>query len=110
MKAFITEKTVSLAKVGKFTVVFTQDMNKKEIIDILRKKYSIDATKVNIINQKPVKKLKRGKVSVAKAFTKAIITVKEGQKTPGFEIIEEEKKSKKGLKADKSTKETVKTK
>lgn len=107
MKAFITEKTVSLAKTGKFTIIFVNGLNKKQIIDEFKKKYSVDVLKVNIINHKPVKKLKKGKLSVDKAFTKAIVTLKEGQKIPGYEIIEEEKKTKK---TDKIVKETVKSK
>lgn len=115
MKAFITEKTVNLAKSGKFTVVFVNGLNKKQIVDELKKKYSVDALKVNILNQKPVKKTKKGKATVDRGFTKAIITLKEGQKIPGFEIIEEEKKaqekkSKEDQKKKKSVKETAKNK
>lgn len=110
MKAFITEKTVNLAKTGKFTIVFVNGLNKKQIIDEFKKKYSVDVLKVNIINHKPIKKLKKGRSSVDRGFTKAILTLKAGQKIPGYEIIDEEKKSKKTEKTDKSVKETVKSK
>jgi len=92
MKVLITEKTVKLAKSNKFTLCVDSNLSKREIKEIIKKDLSLDVTDVQIQNKKTIKKLRKGNEINVRGYKKAIVTLKSGQKFPGYEILEEEKK------------------
>ena len=82
----ITEK--ALSRVSESVYVFRVDKhsNKPEIAKMIEEMYKVKVEKVNVINLKSETKLIRGRFpGKKKAFKKAIIVLKKGQKIPGFE-------------------------
>ncbi|QVK21423.1 50S ribosomal protein L23 [Mycoplasmatota bacterium] len=85
-RPIITEKSMSLVEMGKYTFEVAQDANKIEIKDAVGKLFNVDVEKVNLINGK-AKKKRVGKHSGYTAkVKKAIVTIKKGQSIDIFEI------------------------
>ena len=77
-RPIITEKSMKLVEMGKYTFEVSQDANKIEIKNAVKEIFSVDVEKVNLINGK-AKKKRVGKHSGFKpAVTKAIVTLAAG--------------------------------
>lgn len=76
----ISEKATELVKKNRYIFKVTDDSNKGQIKKAIKELYGVDALSVNIINI-PRKEKRLGKYKGwKKAFKKAIIEVKEGQR------------------------------
>ena len=86
----ITEKTLSLAQTGKYTLLVHSKANKNQIKEALKKIYNVEPIRLNIINIKAKEKATMTRigrlVKKRKAYKKAIVVLKKNQKIPGFEI------------------------
>jgi len=88
----ISEKSVQKVSNNKYTFRIPEFSNKINIKNEIEKKYKINATRVNVISKKGKIKNYKGKKSGKTSDWKlAIVTVKKGQKIPGFEIAEDKK-------------------
>ena len=80
----ISEKATLLAEQGKYTFVVYNNVTKLEIKKAVEGIYGVDVLKVNVILI-PHKKRRLGKTEgFKKAFQKAVVTIKEGQKIELF--------------------------
>ena len=76
----ISEKASYLAEKDQYTFEILPNYNKKEIKDAVEGIYSVDVLSVNMIKI-PAKKRRLGKTEgFRKAYKKAVVTIKEGQK------------------------------
>ncbi|KKQ74606.1 MAG: 50S ribosomal protein L23 [Berkelbacteria bacterium GW2011_GWB1_38_5] len=86
IKPLISEKSMTGNTVGKYVFVVDIKANKVQVAEEIMNIYKVDVTKVNIIKVKPTSKLVKGKFAAKiKSYKKAVITLKKGQKIPGFE-------------------------
>lgn len=82
----ITEKAISKIETGSYTFKVATRANKIQIARAITDLYKVEVTKVNIINKKSEEVVIKGRFTGRKkAWKKAIITLKKGQKIPGFE-------------------------
>ena len=85
----ITEKTMFLAKSGKYTLLVNKKANKHQIKEALKKNFKVDPVKINILNIQEKGKTTQTKmgplVKKRKAHKKVIVILKKNQKIPGFE-------------------------
>lgn len=82
----ITEKAIRKIESGRYTFKVATYANKVQIARAITDLYKVEVTKVNVISKASEEVLLRGKYSGRKkAWKKAIITLKKGQKIPGFE-------------------------
>ena len=79
IKPIITEKATVLSEQNKTVFQVHRGANKKNIKKNLEKIFKVKVTKVNIINLKPKKKFKQGKMSTKSGYKKAVVTLKKGQ-------------------------------
>lgn len=80
VRPVLTEKALLLQEENKFTFEVAKSANKVEIRKAIEEIFNVEVTKVNKLNTKP-KKRRVGKYEGYKRnWTKAIITLKEGQK------------------------------
>ncbi len=80
----ISEKATDLSGMNKYTFKVYTDANKLEIKKSVEGIYKVDVLDVNIIKA-PHKKRRLGRTEgFKKAFTKALVTIKEGQKIEIF--------------------------
>lgn len=86
LKPILSEKSLAGGVAGKYIFKVTKDANKPLIAKTIKTLYKVDAIKVNIINNHPEVKVKRGHITQTKAYKKAIVTLKKGQKIEGFEF------------------------
>jgi large subunit ribosomal protein L23 len=88
IKPVISEKTIGQTKMLKYTFEANPKSNKIEIAKEVKDLYKVDPIKINIIKHRG-KLRRRGRITGhTKNKTFVIITVKKGQKIPGFEIKE----------------------
>lgn len=86
IKPIITEKSLAKTSSGCYVFKVAIGVNKAQIANAIFDLYNVRPVKVNIIRFKAEKKLVRGRLAVVvKPWKKAIITLKKGQKIPGFE-------------------------
>ncbi|MDH4358586.1 MAG: 50S ribosomal protein L23 [Candidatus Berkelbacteria bacterium] len=98
IRPHITEKSVNLAKDGKYTFVVSKELDKIGLIKMLKKVFKVNPLSVKIINKKSaVRKTARRKVKEA-GLKKAIVELKKGEKITGFEVLDEKSKQLKGEK------------
>ena len=88
LKPILSEKSLSGGATGKYVFKVAKAANKHLVAEALKKIYKVEVQKVNIINMHPENKVKRGHLSQTKAFKKAVVTLKKGQKIEGFEFKE----------------------
>lgn len=82
----ITEKSIARISDGKYVFKIRSFANKPEVAKVIKEIYKVDVIKVNIIKTHNEEILVRGRnKAVKKGYKKAIITIKKGQKIPGFE-------------------------
>ena len=75
----VTEKSTNLSEFNKVVFKVPQKTNKKILKKSIEKIFKVNVTKINIINNKTLTKLTRGKKVKIKGYKKAIITLKKGQ-------------------------------
>ncbi|MBM2820789.1 MAG: ribosomal protein large subunit ribosomal protein [Candidatus Berkelbacteria bacterium] len=86
IRPIITEKSLIGVRDGRYVFEVAKKANQPQIAQEIKKIYKVDVVKVNIINVKGEKKLIRQKYTAKiKGIKKAIVTLKKGQKIPGFE-------------------------
>lgn len=89
LKPIISEKSINETSAGKYVFKVATKANKHEITQAIRDLYKVDVLKVNTIKIKPEARLVKGRFrSLSRCWKKAVITLKKGQKIPGFEIKE----------------------
>ena len=74
-----TEKSNQLLANGKYHFNVDASCDKSEIASLIKKVFSVEVTKVNIINTKSKTKRFKGIEGTRGSYKKAIITLKEGQ-------------------------------
>lgn len=75
----ITEKAVAFHKEGKYVFIVASRISKDEIKKELKRKFGVDAVKVNVTSL-PGKKKRYGRsVKQMTGTRKAVVTLKEGQ-------------------------------
>ncbi len=79
LRPIITEKATVLSEQNKTVFQVHKGANKKNIKKNIEKIFKVKVTKVNIINLKPKKKFKQGKLSTKSGYKKAVVTLKKGQ-------------------------------
>jgi large subunit ribosomal protein L23 len=88
LKPILSEKSLNGVASRKYIFVVAGSANKPMVAEALKKIYKVDTQKINIINTQPEEKMRRGHIAKIKAFKKAIVTLKPGQKIEGFEFKE----------------------
>lgn len=88
VRPIITEKSMIKASESKFIFEVASDINKHQIAKSVEDHFKVNVIKVNIIKVKPSTRIVRGKMTTSKAYKKAVVTLKKGQKIEGFEIKE----------------------
>ena len=92
----ISEKSVSLAKSGKFTLIVDKNLGKYEISKVIKRVFKVNPVSIRLVNIPDIKrKTARKTIVTERGSRKAIIELKTGEKMPGFESFLEEKKEKK---------------
>ena len=105
LRPYITEKTVTLAKSGKFTLIADKNMNKSSAILAIKHYFKLTSVSCNIVNQKSaVSKTAKGKKRTSRGFKKIVITLKKGESLPGFATFTKETKEEKKEKKTKEAK------
>ena len=90
MKPLLTEKSMNLAKTGKYTFVFDKGLIKKEIAKIIGAIYDVHVKSVSTVNYKGgEKRNNRGRDVKIKAFKKAYVTLAEGEELDIYGSSEE---------------------
>lgn len=86
IKPVVTEKSMGKISEGKYVFVVSQRANKVQIARAIEDLYQVKVEQVNIVIAKGEEKLVRGRFkSKISPFKKAIVTLKKGEKIPGFE-------------------------
>ena len=86
IKPVITEKSMTDVSLGRYVFMVAKSANKPEIAKAIYDLYKVKPVKINIITKKGEEKLIRGRYPAkTKSTKKAIVTLKKGQKIPGFE-------------------------
>lgn len=97
----ISEKTVSLAKQGFFTLEVSEGVTKKSLISSIKENFKLNPVSVNIMNGKTIVS-RRGKKDFSdRGYKKAIVKLSAKEVMPGYEAFlveakKEEKKAKAG--------------
>lgn len=93
IKPYITEKSIGQAKNGVFTFVADRAANKITISRLLEKLHSVSVIDVTSSVLKPRSRQFRGYAGKEKTIKKMMVTIKAGQKIPGFEVVEDKKEA-----------------
>ena len=82
----MTEKSLAHVAEGRYVFEVSSKANKVSIAKAVEDLYKVNVVAVRVISVKGKKKLVRGRFeSTRKDWKKAIITLKKGQKIPGYE-------------------------
>ncbi len=93
-RPIITEKTMALAQLGKFTFEVDPEATKQSIAQAVENYFNVEVTKVSTVTLHGKTKrfgVKRQPKKLADIH-KAVVELKKGQKIDLFEVKEEEKK------------------
>lgn len=82
----ITERSMELVKLGKYTFRVSKGSDKGKIKKALKDKFSVDVIDISTMIVKPSKKSMQRREYTVPGFKKAIVKLKEGQKIDLFEI------------------------
>lgn len=83
----LTEKSLNVAKEGKYTFVVGVGLNKAEIAKLISSIYAVHVKTVRTLNYKAgVKRNVRGRKVSIKAFKKAVVTLAKDEKIDAFEV------------------------
>jgi len=85
-RPIITEKSMKLVELGKYTFEVAQEANKVEIKNACQEVFNVDVVKVNVIRGKAKKKRVGRYEGYAPKVKKAIVSIKKGQSIDIFEI------------------------
>jgi len=85
-KPVITEKSMKLAKEGKYTFEVATDANKIEIRNAVEKVFNVKVIKINTANYDGKRKRVGKYVGKTNAYKKAIVTLEKGQTIDIFDI------------------------
>lgn len=86
IRPVITEKAILANALGKYIFEIQSDANKAQVASAVSEMYKVEVIRVNIIHKRSEEKLIRGRFKgKTKAVKKAVVTLKKGQKIPGFE-------------------------
>jgi large subunit ribosomal protein L23 len=89
IKPIISEKSLGNIENNKFTFKVHRSANKPEIAKKIEEIYKVKVLAVNIINkQAELRQTRQRNKYLTKEWKKAIVTLKKGDKIPGFEIKE----------------------
>jgi len=89
IKPLISEKSLTGTESGKYVFEVHPKANKPEVAKAIESLYKVKVISVNIMRAKGEVRMFKGSHKVqTKGFKKAIITLKKGDKIPGFEISE----------------------
>ena len=110
LRPYITEKTVALVKINKYTLIVDYNATKKEIESEIRKYFKVNPISINSLKTKYLKTSRMRKVSIDRGMKKIIVELKKDQKIPGFEFEskKEEVKDAKEIKKEKIEKKKAK--
>lgn len=86
LSPIITEKSMQLVKLGKYTFKVAKTTDKRKIKKALKDKFSVDVVDISTMIVKPEKKSVQKREYILPAYKKAIVKIKEGQKIDLFEI------------------------
>lgn len=106
LKPHITEKSVTLTKSGKFTILVDYSASKKEIEALVKKIYKVSPKQINIIKTKYLADTRYRKNFLNRGLKKAVIALEKGKSIPGFEFENKDDKDKKANKKDKKVSKT----
>jgi large subunit ribosomal protein L23 len=85
IRPLVTEKSMGLSSSSKYVFEVRADANKYQIKKAMKDVLNVDVVKINVLNA-PGKSRRFGKTTGrTKAFKKAIVTIKSGQKIELFE-------------------------
>lgn len=88
----LTEKSLNVAKMGKYTFVVDAGLNKLEIAKLINSIYAVHVKSVRTLNYKTGEKRNtRGRKVSIKAFKKAVVTLAKDEKIDAFEVKKEKK-------------------
>lgn len=88
LKPLISEKSANNEKdFNKYTFIVSAKATKPQIKEAIKKVYSVNPVKVNIINVKPKKVRFRGVKGSKKSFTKAVVSLKKGETIDYFKPV-----------------------
>ncbi len=86
IKPIITEKAMLATSSGRYIFKVDRKANKVEIAQAIFENFKVKPVKVNIISIHGENRLIKGRIpSKTKDWKKAIVTLKKGDKLPGFE-------------------------
>ena len=89
IKPHITEKSVNLVKLNKYTFIVPAEARSSEIERLIINTYKVTIEDLNVIREKPQIAKRAGKERLIRADKKVIVTLKKGETLPGFEIATE---------------------
>lgn len=82
----ISEKAMTGISQGCYVFKIVPKANKAQVAKAVARLYKVEVKKVNILNYKNENVLTRGRFrGVRRGWKKALVTLKKGQKIPGFE-------------------------
>lgn len=86
-RPLISEKSMGLSKMGVYTFLVSDGVNKHEIAKLIAEKFSVDVVSVKTITIKGKTKVQRSRKGYyqTEGIKKAVVTVKKGQKITLFE-------------------------
>ena len=108
LRPYITEKSVSLTKENKYTLVVDYNATKKDIISEIKKFYKVSPISVNSLKTKYLKVSKNKKESSDRGMKKIIVQLSKDQKIAGFDFETKKEDEKKEVKKEKTEKKKVK--
>lgn len=86
LKPVITEKTLKLAKDGKYTFFVDKTLNKHKIKELINRLFGVNVTRIATIKLPgEEKRTLKGRKKIIKPVKKAIVTLKEKEKIDLFE-------------------------
>ncbi|TSC66240.1 MAG: 50S ribosomal protein L23 [Candidatus Berkelbacteria bacterium Gr01-1014_85] len=85
----ITEKSLALAEQSKYTFVVNPLANKAEIAQAIVAHYQVEVRDVALIHHKSITVRKRHGYGQTASYTKAIVSLKNGQKIKDYQLAEE---------------------
>lgn len=83
----LTEKSLNIAKEGKYTFVVDPKLNKEEIRKLIDSVYGVHVKSIRTLNYKAGEKRNaRGRKVAIKAFKKAVVVLSKDEKIDAFEV------------------------
>lgn len=101
MTPHITEKSLSLAKDGVYTIKTPLKTSVGQLKTILKDTFSVDVTTAHALVRKGKRVVFKGKKGKQKSYKLIRVSLEKGQSIPGFEIESDDKKNNKKVKKEK---------